>query len=439
MARNSPAPALSCALDTAQLRAADSARPAAPGQTRKLADSPGLFALVPHKGSIGWRLRWTSKTERNAKGALKDKLLSLGTWPAMSVEKAREVAAAERLKIERGADPAHERQAARVAVNAASAATFGIIGAEVLEIVRQSRAAKTHSVWVGRFNLMRKLHMRPVGEITSGEILAVLTALQRDAGLGETAWRCLNIADHIYRHAIVTDRATYNPALSVNFRGSLKSPEVTNRAHITDPAKLGLLMEWLETPGDMRGDARMSSYPTVRNALRLVAHTWLRSGELRGGLWAELKDLDGSKPEWVVPAGRMKMKKPHVVPLSRQAVAILKEQRAVVEALGGSPLMFPGGRGLKAHPVTANALQFALKTLWADEHSVHGFRHTASTMMNERGFDSAVIELQLSHKGADKIQKVYDKSQRLDARREVMQAYSDLLDDLSGKMPRRTT
>jgi integrase len=231
----------------------------------------------------------------------------------------------------------------------------------------------------------------------------------------------------------VTDRAKHNPAMSVNFRGSLKSPEITNRAHITDPAKLGQLMDWLETPGDVRDDARISSYPTVRNALRLVAHTWLRSNELRGGKWEELRDIDGSAPEWIVPKGRMKMKKPHIVPLSRQAVAILKEQRALVDALGGSPLMFPGGRGLKAAPVTANALQFALNTLWKDEHSVHGFRHTASTMMNERGFDSAVIELQLSHKGADKIQKVYDKSQRLDARREVMQAYSDLLDTLRAK------
>jgi integrase len=255
------------------------------------------------------------------------------------------------------------------------------------------------------------------------------------AGLGETAARAANFAESVFRRAIATDRCKVNPALSSHFRGQLKTPKTKNRPALTDPARVGELMDWLETPS--RGE-RMSNYPSVRNALRLCAHTWLRSEELRGGRWEELRGLDGDKPEWVVPAGRMKMDRPHIVPLSRQAVAIIKEQRELVDALGGSPLMFPGARGLSSRPITGDALMHALHTLWKDEHSVHGFRSTASTLLNEAGYDSALVELQLAHKGADKIQKIYDRSQRLDDRRVMMQFYSDMLDRLRAEHAPKT-
>lgn len=417
MARNAALVTLSGSLTAAQLDAADKARPPA-GKTLNLRDGAGLFARVQAAGSIGWRLRyWHSGKER---------LMSFGTWPAVSVERARELAAAERAKIERGADPAHERAAVKVAANAASAATFGVIGEEVLSLSQSNVSAKTASKHRWLFGLLKKLHQRPVGEVTTGEILGILEGLQR-ARLGETAARTANFAESVFRRAIATDRCKVNPALSSHFRGQLITPKPNNRPALTDRAKVGQLMQWL---GEPARTAAKSNYPSVSNALLLVAHTWLRSDELRGGRWEELRDLDGSKPEWIVPAGRMKMDRPHVVPLSRQAAEIIKAQREVVDALGGSPLMFPGARGLSSRPITGDALMHSLHMLWKGEHSVHGFRSTASTLLNEMGVDSALIELQLAHKGTDKIQKIYDRSQRLDARREMMQTYSDLLDTL---------
>jgi integrase len=171
-------------------------------------------------------------------------------------------------------------------------------------------------------------------------------------------------------------------------------------------------------------DADHIGFANVRHGLQLLARTFVRPGELRQALWSEF-DLD--KAEWKIPAERMKMRRPHLVPLSKQAVAIL---RAQFEITGKGPLVFPGLRS--GRPMSDATMGDALKTMFfdSDEHVPHGFRVSASTLLNERGFDSALIELQLSHAKRDKIAGIYDRSQRAAERKVMMQAWSDCIEEL---------
>jgi integrase len=194
-----------------------------------------------------------------------------------------------------------------------------------------------------------------------------------------------------------------------------------SHAGITDPLKCGELMVWVDA------DRTDLGFANVRHGMQLLARTFVRPGELRAAEWSEI-DLD--KAEWKIPAERMTTKGPHLVPLSTQAVAILRKHHDIT---GHGPLVFPGVRS--GRPMSDAAMGLALKVMFFDSSRrvPHGFRISASTLLNEKGFDSALIELQLSHAKRNKVARVYDRSQRVPERRTMMQAWSDYIDELKAQ------
>jgi integrase len=245
----------------------------------------------------------------------------------------------------------------------------------------------------------------------------VLRAIEAQ-GKREAAHRCAQFAARVFHYAIQIGamRGKVNPA--ADLRGALKPVNGGNHPGITDPATFGLLMRVLDSKADTLG------YASVTYGLQLLARTALRSSELREALWRE---INFDKAEWRVPAERMKMKREHLIPLSTRTVALFK---ALHEISGDGELVFPGQHEAE---VSDTALRKRLHMIFPPEmHSLHGFRTSFSTLMNERGFDSQLIELQLSHRKRDAVASIYDRSERIPERRKLMQDWSDYIDELRG-------
>ena len=240
-------------------------------------------------------------------------------------------------------------------------------------------------------------------------------------GKREAAHRCAQFAARVFRYAIQSGYCQMNPA--ADLRGALKKKVTESHAGITDPTEFGRFMQLVDQPG--------YSHATVYNGIRLLARTFVRPGELRQAHWSEF-DLD--KAEWKIPAARMEMRRPHLVPLSKQAVAILKEQ---FEVSGDGPFVFPGVRS--GRPMSDAGMGVSIKNMCIppEAHVPHGFRVSASTLLNELGFDSALIELQLSHAKRDKVAGIYDRSQRVAERKTMMQRWSDYIDELKEPKPKK--
>lgn len=291
--------------------------------------------------------------------------------------------------------------------------TFGQAGVDFLSFRKARKAERTAGKHAWLLGLLRALHERPLGEIKAPEVMVVLRALEA-TGKAEAARRAGQFTARVFRHAVREGWCEHNPA--TDLRGGLEGVTVTSHAGITDPEGFGRLMRLVDISGH--------SHPTVYNALRLLARTALRPGELRRGLWAEI-DMD--KAEWRIPAERMKMRRPHLVPLSTQAKAILWDQW---EVSGHGDLIFPGVRA--GRPLSDAGMGVALKNMFIppDVHVPHGFRVSFSSMLNELGVDSAVVELQLSHAKQDKIAGIYDRSQRVPDRRALVQRWADYIDEL---------
>lgn len=297
--------------------------------------------------------------------------------------------------------------------------TLGQAIVSFLAFRQDRKAPKTRKKHEWLAGCLRTLHGRPLQEITAPELLKLLRSIE-ERGKRETATRVAIFAAQVYRHSIREGWCTLNPA--GDLKGGLETPIVTSRPGYTDPEQVGHLMRLVDAEG--------YGTQTVQNALRLLVRTAVRPGELRHGLWEE---IDLTKAEWLIPAPRMKMKRPHLVPLSRQAVEILWRQW---EITGTDDMVFPG---LRPHrPISDAAMNMALRALEIPptEHCPHGCRVTFSTLLNELGVDHELIELQLSHVKADKVRAVYDRSQRVPERRALMQRWSDYLDELKTKAPR---
>ena len=229
------------------------------------------------------------------------------------------------------------------------------------------------------------------------------------------AHRASQFVSRVCRYAVQTGSLAVNPA--ADLRGALKPVQRESLPALTSPRAVGLLLRVIDL---YEGSA------SVANALKLAPYVFVRPGELRQAEWSEI-DLKGG--EWKLPASKMKMRRPHLVPLARQAVVILRIQHALS---GNGRYVFPGPRTLR--PLSDMSLTAALHSIspvfGREDHSVHGFRSTASTLLNELGYDSALIELQLAHVKTDKVAAVYDRSQRLPERKKMMQAWADYLDGL---------
>ncbi|HWG77017.1 MAG TPA: integrase arm-type DNA-binding domain-containing protein [Steroidobacteraceae bacterium] len=369
----------------------------------KLMDGQGLVLLIAPTGARLWRLRY--------RFAGREGMISVGSYPATSLKEARERRDTARKQIEAGLNPSSIRAKARERREV----TFEAIAKEWL--ARQAFTAKTRTKaeWMIHDLLVPYIGSRPINELTAPEILAVLRRIEARGRL-ETCHRAKWRIGQIIRYAVATGRALRDP--TGDLRGALKPPKTVNRSAITAPRRFGDLLLAIDGYQGQGG---------TWAALRLAPLLFARPGELRAAEWQEFT-LEGETPEWRIPAERMKMKEEHIVPLSRQAIGILKELQTFT---GRGRFLFPSLR-TSQRPISDNTLNAALRRLGfsKDEMSTHGFRATASTMLNESGVAPDLIELQLAHAERNKVRAAYNRAQRLAERRQMMQRWADYLDEL---------
>jgi integrase len=375
---------------------------------RKLADEKGLYLLVTTGGSKLWRLKYRIDG--------KEKKLSLGSYPDVGLKEARARRDTARTAAEAGSDPAAAKREARIARQFSAANTFGAIAAEYIAKLEAENKADVTIVkarWLFS-KLSPSLGKRPIADITPHELLAVLRAAERK-GHRETARRLRSFASRVFRYAVVTARATIDPAQPL--QGALVAPKVTHHAAIIDPAAFGGLLRSIES---------YSGQPVTTLALRFTAHVFQRPGEIRQAEWAE---IDFEKAVWTIPAARMKQRQAHRVPLSSQAIAVLREAQALS---GGGRYIFPKlGSPLK--PMCENAINQALRRMGygKDVMTAHGFRSTASSLLNESGkWNPDAIERALSHADTDQVRSAYHRGAHWAERVEMAQWWSDHLEML---------
>ncbi|SDO20137.1 Integrase [Filomicrobium insigne] len=398
----------------AKLKLTDAAIRAAKPRARpyKLSDGRGLHLLITPTGSRLWRMQY--------RFGGKQKLIAFGSYAGagsegLSLEQARAKVSEARALLKNGIDPATQKRLDKIAGKIAGANTFGIVADEyVAKIEAEGRAPVTLDKARWLIDLARPtLAERPIAEIKPAELLVIL---QKVAGRGqlETARRMRSLLSRIFRFAVATARAESDPAAPLV--GAIAAPTVTHRAAILDPKEFG---------GLLRAIDGYDGQPATHAALKLMALLFPRPGELRQADWKEL-DLD--KAIWVIPASRTKMRKEHRVPLPRQAAAILRQLH---EFTGPKGLVFPSVRTPR-RPISDGTLNAALRRLGyaKEEATAHGFRSSASTMLNELGFDPDVIEAALAHVDGDAVRRAYNRATYWDQRVELMQRWADHLDTL---------
>ena len=335
----------------------------------------------------------------------------MGSYPAVSLKDARERRDDNRRMLAQGRSPAAARKADRMAQED----TFEAISRECLELQRSkmSTATFSKSKWLLEDLLFPYIGRKPIATIGAGDLLDALRKTE-DRGRNESAHRAKQKAGQVFRFAIVTGRATHDPAASL--KGALAPVVSRSRSAVTDPQQIG---ELLRTLDGYRGQ------PGTEIALKLAPLVFVRPGELRQAQWEEFT-LEGGEPLWRIPAERTKMRVEHLVPLSRQAVELLRRLEPITGPRG---YLFPSLR-TGARPISENTLNAALRRLGYDKETMttHGFRAMASTSLNEQGFAPDVIELQLAHKERNKVRAAYNRAQRLIERRNLMQHWADYLD-----------
>jgi integrase len=388
-----------------------SIRAAKPRDIRyKISDGGGLYLSIEPGGNKLWRIAY--RFDR------KQKLLSLGAYPVVSLAEARIGRDQIKALLAKGIDPSAQRKLDQSAARDARACTFRVVADELVEkFAKEGLKELTleKKRWLlGVIN--GAIGARPIADIRAGELLEALRKLER-RGHYESARRARALAAAAFRFAIATGRAERNPA--ADLMGALTAPTVTHRPAITEPKAVGALLRAID---DMDGQI------TIRIALQLLALTFVRPGELRHAEWKEF-DLDGAL--WVIPAPRMKMKRAHRVPLAQQSVALIRDLR---EITGSSPYLFPQVRSWH-RPISDGTLNASLRRLGygKDQMVSHGFRGLASTMLNEtRGWHPDVIERQLAHEDKNDVRKAYNAAQHWDERVRMMQWWADRLDALRG-------
>jgi integrase len=373
----------------------------------KLSDSGGLHLLIQPNGSKLWRLAY--------RFGGKQKTLAIGVYPSVTLKRAREKRDEAKRLLADNIDPSTHRRLEKL--TAASGTTFRAIAEEVLvKLERERRAEVTLAKkrWLLDF-AYPAIGERPVAEITAPELLAVLRKVEA-RGRYETARRLRSTCGMIFRYAIATGRAERDP--SVDLRGALTAPNVVHRAAIVDPAGIGALLRAIE---DYDG------LSLTKAALTLAPLVFVRPGELRKAEWAE---FDLERAEWRIPAAKMKMRRLHRVPLSKQALAIIRDLQAISR---GARWLFPSVRSI-SRPMSENTLNAALRRLGysKEQMTAHGFKAMASSRLNEMGcWNPDAIERQLAHQESDDVRRAYiHAAEYWPERVKMMQAWADYLDEL---------
>jgi integrase len=381
---------------------------AAPGRTQKLSDGGGLQLWVTPTGGKLWNFAYRFDG--------KQRKLAIGAYPTIALKDARGRRDEAKRQLSIGLDPSQQKRLAKLAKAAEQPNTFEAISAEFIANKRdEARAAATISKleWLVRL-AMPGLGPRPITEISAPEVLKVLKAVEaRDRR--ETAKRLRAVIGSIFRYAMATGRAAVDPTIAL--RGALKAPVIRHRAAIVDPAGLGALMRAIDG---------YTGTPEVRLGLQLLALTFVRPGELRGATWSE---VDFDKAIWTIPPKRMKMRRPHRIPLARQTVDVLNEARSINS---GAELILSGMRG-RARSLSENTFNAALRRLGygKDEMTAHGFRAAASSILNESGlWNPDAIEAQLAHVENNAVRRAYARAEFWEERVRMMEWWASRLDEI---------
>lgn len=373
----------------------------------RVADEKGLCIEVHPNGGRYWRLRYRHLGRQ--------KMVSLGTYPDTKLAGARAKRDEARKLVAEGIDPSAKRKQDKLTAHLSREKAFEAVAREWLgtrgELADTTRAKLE---WMLGSHAFPWIGTRPVDEITAPELLAVLRRIEA-AGKLETAQRLKQTCGQVFRYAIATGRAERDPA--ADLRGALKTAKTRHHASITDPGKVGELLRVIKG---------FEGSHVVTCALKLAPLVFVRPGELRKAEWSEI-DLDAAL--WRISAEKMKMRETHLVPLSKQAIAILEDLQPLT---GQGKYVFPSVRSTR-RPMSENTITAALRRLGysGDEMTGHGFRSMASTLLHEQGWKSDIIERQLAHAERNKVKAAYNYAEHMPERRKMMQQWADYLGSLA--------
>jgi integrase len=374
----------------------------------KKADQRGLYIEVEPNGSKLWRYKYRYEGV--------EKRIALGRYPDVSLSQARRKQEDARRMLEDGKDPSLERRRERLVASINAENTFGGIAREYIQhkMIGEQRAEVTVAKARWLLEQLNPLANMPVAEIRPAEVLGALRRIEAK-GKYETARRCRSFASRVFRYAVATCRAEHDP--SAVLRGALITPKVIHHSAVTDPKAIGELLRTIdEYPGSM----------ITRIAMQIMPHVMSRPGELRQAEWREF-DFDAAI--WTIPPGRMKMRQPHAVPLSKQVLGYLDQLHALT---GPSGFVFPAFHTFK-RPMSENTINQAFRRMGytTEEMTAHGWRTSASTLLNESGkWNPDAIERSLAHADPNAVRGTYNRGRYWAERVEMHQWWSDYLDQL---------
>ncbi|MEY8646562.1 tyrosine-type recombinase/integrase [Klebsiella pasteurii] len=368
----------------------------------KLSDGGGLYLLVNPNGSRYWRLKYRI--------AGKEKLLALGVYPDITLAEARQKRADAKKVLAAGGDPGQEKQEEKQAKEQAVANSFERLAMEwhSHKSTSWSEGYAEHLLMYLKKDIFPFIGQKAIMDISQVEMLNVLRKMEQ-RGVLDKLKKTRQACRQIFTYAIITGRAEHNPVSDL--AGALKSPKQQHYPHLL----VDQIPDFLRALSEYRGST------ITRNATRLLMLTGLRTIELRASEWV---DIDFDKGVWNIPAERMKMRRPHLVPLSIQVRELLEE---IHQLTGRGKYVFPG-RNDAGKPMSEASINQVIKRIGYDGKATgHGFRHTMSTILHEQGYNTAWIETQLAHVDKNSIRGTYNHAQYLDGRREMLQWYADYM------------
>ena len=376
-------------------------------KVQKHSDGGGLYLYVSLTGGKLWRMGYRFDG--------KQKTLSFGAYPAVSLKDARQKREEAKELLAKGIDPCTHKQAIKAAARAKEGNSFEIVAREWFAKHSAGLADSHNKKVLSRLEkqLFPLLGAKPVDEVEAADLLKVARHAE-GRGAIDTAHRLVQLCGQIFRYAIITGRAKHD--VSADLRGALQKVTVTHMATLTDKNRIGQLLRAIDS---------YTGFLATKCALQLAPLVFVRPGELRKAEWVE---FDLPNAEWRIPALKMKMKQVHIVPLSRQAVAILNSLQPYT---GLGRFLFPSPR-TDIKPISEESLLAALRSMgfMKEEMSIHGFRGMASTLLNEQGYNRDWIERQLAHGERNSVRAAYNYAEYLPERRRMMAEWADYLDGL---------
>ena len=384
-------------------RQVDAAKPRE--KAYKLADGAGLYLEVVPSGSRYWRMKYRFNG--------KEKRMAFGVYPAVSLAQARALRDEAKKKLAEGIDPSFAKKEEKLVRDVQLNNTFQAVALEWhgTKVSRWSEGYASDIIEAFNKDIFPYIGQQPVNEIKPLVLLNVLRRME-SRGATEKAEKVRQRCSEVFRYAIVTGRAEYNPAADLT--SAMSGHESKHYPFLTVE----------ELPDFFKALSGYTGSPLVVLAARLLILTGVRTGELRGAFWSE---FDLEKAVWEIPAERMKMKRPHLVPLSTQALEIVQQLKVMS---GQYPLVFPGRNDPRKTMSEASINQVFKRIGYTGKVTGHGFRHTMSTILHEEGFNTAWIETQLAHVDKNAIRGTYNHALYLEGRREMMQWYADYIDNI---------